>query len=168
MPPMSENQNLKLSPEQLEEQQVAEERREQEMMQQALFGSGVIRLEAEVPTLDGGEPIKVSLNIRWPDFEDEELMTTRTSIFLRGLAPEQVSMADANFARARAMIEQLAVGPFPTWMTRFGAITKDKVAHRENQEIRPDTSKLRNRPLVVALYQKYVSYYNRFHRLSLQ
>ncbi len=136
------------------------------MMEDAIFGSGVIRLEADVLSLGSPDAKKVSLNVRWPDYLDEELITTRTNVFLRGLAPEQVSIADANFARARAMVEQLAVAPYPRWLQ--SALTDKPVAFRDRQEIRPDTSKLKvGRPVVTALYLRYVELYNRFHAVSL-
>ena len=134
------------------------------MIEEAIFGSGIIKLEAEVFSLSG-ETVPVWLNIRWPDFDDEETMMARKNLFLRGLAPEQVSVADANLASGRAMIEQLAVAPYPDFLRR--ALTDKKVRHRDGEEIRPDTAKLRSRPLVNALWLKYVEVYNRFHRLSI-
>lgn len=133
------------------------------MMEEAIFGSGIIRLETEVFNLTG-ESSKVWLNIRWPDFDDEELITVRANAFLRGLAPEAVSMADANLARGRAVIEQLAVAPYPRWLQ--AALTDKKVKHRDGEELRPDTSRLKSRALAQALYLKYVELYNRFHSLS--
>ena len=140
------------------------------MMEEAMFGSGVIKLETEVMTLGQLDGIPVWLNVRWPTFDDEETMMALKNIFLRGLAPEQVSVADANLAAGRAMIEQLAVKPYPEWLTR--ALTdkpvKRTVGGREVEEFRPDTNKLRSRPLVQALWLKYVELYNRFHSLSLR
>lgn len=144
--------------------------REQQMILEAMFGTGVIKLETEVFTFGQSEGKPVWLNIRWPKGDDEEMITIRTNAHLRGLSPDAVSLADANYARGRAMIEQLAAGPFPGWLQR--ALTDKKVRHRvgdrEIEEFRPDSSKLVSRPLVQALYLKYVETYNRFHSLGFE
>jgi len=153
-----------------EKAEAEESRKLRDMMEAAIFGTGHIRLETEVFTFGQEKGTPAWLNIRWPDGEDESMITIRTNAHLRGLSPDQVSASDANYARGKAMVEQLAVGPYPTWLRH--ALTDKKIRHRygdrEVEELRPDASKFKNRPVVQALYLRYVELYNRFHSIGLE
>ena len=129
----------------------------------AILGTQPLVLKATVG-LVGDESTEVELKVRWPDLEDEEAMERRTAEILVYPA-DSMSSSAITVARARAMIEVLAVAPFPQFL--HATLSQKPVMHKGEMQLRPDTSKLRSKAVVAVLYQDYNGLYNRFQYLAV-
>lgn len=106
------------------------------------------------------------LRLIWPDVSDEQNISALTTRFCNGLPPEMVPDADYELARARAVIEALAVGPFEyaPWLPP----TPEKVDYKGKKVLRPDTSKVKSRGIIVAFGRKYYEFYSKFQHIGLE
>jgi hypothetical protein len=113
----------------------------------------------------GDDTRDISLEVRWPDLEDEELIDRRTAEIL--MYPAQNMPEAAQYlARGRAMIEVLAVSPYPQFLHR--TLTGQKpVNHKGKTELRPNTNLLQSRAGVAQLYSDFVEKYSRFQYLAV-
>lgn len=140
-----------------------EEMEFEEQVLDAINGEGTMLLSVEIGT---GEKLReYSLKFRWPDMGDEQQIALLTSRYCNGLPPEMVPDADYEVARARAVIETLAEGPFEdaAWLPP----TDEKIMHKGKKVLRPDTGKVKSRGILVAFSRKYYDTYSRFQHRAL-
>lgn len=128
----------------------------------AITGDGTITLTVKVGP--AGREKELSLNFRWPDANDEQLIERLTSRYCDALPPELVSDAGFELARARAVIEVLTEGPYEgnDWLPA----TEERVMHRGKKQPRPNTGAVKSRGILVAFGREYYSVYTRFQYLA--
>jgi len=124
----------------------------QTIWEQAVLASVVdglpLRLDATIGV--GGAERSVWLTIRWPDLRDELEMEALAARFAPPGSPDHAQYV----AAARAMVEQLAVPPYPQWLSP--ALTGEEVQHRGKVSVRPNTARLPASGVMPALYGAFV------------
>jgi len=129
----------------------------------AIYEGATLTLTAKIGV--GDSERELDLTIRWPDLDDESEMTLRAAQYLGGLSTDLVTGSDFNVARGRAVIETLAVAPYPAWITN-GALSDKPVMHKGKTGFRPDTGKLRSRAVAAAIYSAYLDVYVKYQHLA--
>ena len=82
----------------------------------AIMGTSGFPVDVEVAGRDG--PVKAEINVRWPNAREEGEIAMRATEYL-GVSPDLATQADYSFSRGRAVLEVLAVKPYPPVLQRL-------------------------------------------------
>lgn len=132
----------------------------------AIIGDGVFPVTAKVFEKTPHER-ELTVWMKWPDQGQEQAITRRTLAFTDGLPRDLLDGLDYDAARGRAVIEVLAQpdpngGGFPYFLPPADvAVEIDGV-----RMIRPDTSKIKARAIILAIYWQYLRVYSRFQYMG--
>ena len=110
---------------------------------------------------EGERAKKLELKIMWPDGDDESEIASLAADFL-GIRPEFGLTNDMARVRGRAVIEQLACTPYPSWLPLGDKV----VVWRGKERKQPHTGGLKSPAIPVAFYYAYAEVINRFHSLA--